>query len=77
MARNISFKKKNLRRKKRTGSQKLTQAEIEARLTRRASAAQEKFLRLEQSQIVTQDTMRLEFQPFVTSTYVAQTDKLP
>jgi hypothetical protein len=49
------------KKKKRTSLHKLSKAEIEARLVLRAKEIQDSVLRLEQSQIVTQDTMHLEF----------------
>ncbi len=75
MAHKKSSKTINQQKKKRASSKKLTQAEVEARIIRRADAVQDKVRRLEQSQIVTQGTMLLEFQPLVSSKYAVQVEK--
>jgi uncharacterized protein YaiL (DUF2058 family) len=57
-------------------SRKLTQKEIDGRLAYRAKLMREKFKRLEQSQIVTQQTMHLEFRPLIANVS-STSDKKP
>jgi hypothetical protein len=64
-------------KKKSASRRKPTQAEIETRMEQRAQEYHEKVRQLELTKIVAEDTMRLQFQPLLSTTYHIEVDKTP